>query len=191
MKLLRNVTHAAVVLACCGLLMPQGAIAGPPAAAKSHRDITLSATGMMSGNVVNSQGQPLDGAIVSVQRGGQELAKTVSDAQGNFRVAGMKSGVYEVAVGQQVVPVRCWTAEIAPPASQTQATFVVGPTVRGQEYVDGGYCPPDYCPPGGMMGLDLITLWTVGASTGALVLTAINQADLNKIQKKIDQCCSP
>ena len=179
MKLIRRLAQAAVVLACCGLLAPPGVSAASPAVPGSHRDLTLTATGNLRGSVVSAEGQPLDGAVISVHRNGQEVARTVTRADGTFEVAGLRTGVHELTVGQQVVPVRCWSEETAPAASQDQAVLVEGHVVRGQ---DGGMCGP--C---GVMGLDLITLWTVGAATGALVLAAINQADLNDIQDQLNQ----
>lgn len=169
MKLVRCLTHAAVVLACCGLLMPQHAVAATPKA-KAIPDIALTANGSLTGHLVNPEGQPLDGAVVTIRHGGQEVAKAVSNAQGAFSVNGLSNGIYEVAVGQQSVPVRVWSAAAAPPTALTQAVIVVGGAARGQT----------------LMGLDIITLWTLAASTGALVLSAVNQSDLNKLNKKVD-----
>ncbi len=189
MKMLRRATHAAVVLACCGFLVPSGAIAAAPQAATSHRDVTLTPGGALRGTVVNAEGIPLDGAQVSVHRNGQELARTVSHQDGSFEVVGMRNGAYELAVGQQVVPVRLWSVDAAPPSAREEALLVVGNVVRGQDgvIVEEGF-GPGFGPP---LGLDIITLWTVGASTGALVLTAVNQADLNDIQDKLDRLQSP
>lgn len=175
MKMLRKAMHAAVVLACCGLLAPPGAFAAAPTTAPTSRDITLTTTGSLRGSVLNGEGRPLDGAQVTVHRNGQEVARTVSRVDGSFEIAGMKNGVHELSVGQKVTAVRFWSSEIAPPASRDEAVLVVDNGVRGQDFM------------GPLPGLDLITLWTVGASTGALVLTIVNQADLNDIQKKLDQ----
>jgi hypothetical protein len=170
MKMLQCLTHAAVVLACCGILMPQAAVAaGPPA--KPSNDVALTSDGTFTGRVLNSEGQPLDGAVVSIRQSGQEVARVVSTAEGTFSVAGLSSGVYEVAVGPQVAPVRVWPAEAAPPNAHSQALMVVGNAARGQSLV----------------GLDIITLWTLGASTGALILAALNQSDLNSLDKKVDR----
>lgn len=170
MKMLRTLTHAAVVLACCGILMPQAAVAaGSPA--KPTNDVVLTGDGTFNGQVLTSEGRPLDGAVVSIRQGGQEVARAVSTAEGRFSVAGLSTGVYEVAVGPQAAPVRVWPAESAPPTARSQAIMVVGDAARAQSLV----------------GLDIITLWTLGASTGALILAAINQSDLNSLDKKVDQ----
>jgi hypothetical protein len=177
MKIYKSLTQVAVMLACCGVLAPPGISAATPASPGPQRDVALSAAGTLKGAVVNPEGRPLDGAIVAVHRNGQPFAQTVTRADGTFEVAGLRTGVHEVAVGQQIVSLRCWSTETAPPAAREEAVLVVGNVVRGQD----GFCPP------GVMGLDLITLWTVGAATGALVLSAINQADLNDIEDKLNQ----
>lgn len=179
MKMLHRAMHAAVVLACCGLLAPSGAVAAAPQAAAPSRDVTLTGSGSLRGLVVNAEGRPLDGATIAILRNGEEVGRTVSRVDGSFEIVGMRGGVHEMAVAQQTVGVRLWTADAAPPAARDHAVLVVGNAVRGQDFVGDGFGPP--------LGLDIITLWTVGASTGALVLTAINQADLNDIQDKLDK----
>lgn len=177
MNIVRCLTRAAVVLACCGMLMPRVGNAAP--VGKSSRDIALTANGSLSGQVLTTEGQPLDGAVIVINRGGKEVHRAVSRADGAFAVAGLGSGLYELQVGQQAIPVRLWTTDAAPPTALDQAIIVVGDGVRGE------YCPPSLC------GLDIITLWTLVASTGALVLSAINQSDLNDIEDKLDQLMSP
>ncbi|MEZ5942445.1 MAG: carboxypeptidase-like regulatory domain-containing protein [Planctomycetaceae bacterium] len=182
MKMLRRAAQAAVVMACCGLLVPGGLSAATPQAASPNRDITLTATGSLRGSVVNGEGHAIDGATVLLHQHGKEVARTVTRVDGSFEVVGLRNGVYELAAGTQVTPVRLWSAEVAPPASRDQAVLVVGGNVvRGQ----------DMGIPFAPGGLDLITLWTLGASTGALVLTAVNQADINDIQDKLDKHISP
>lgn len=171
MKVIRSLAHAAVILACVGMITPRAAFSAGPAPKISH-DVCLSAGGAFSGVIVNAEGRPLDGAVVSVRQNGKEISKTVTTAQGAFSINGLGGGVYEVAVGPQVIPVRAWTVESAPPSAQEQAVIVIGNATRGQ---------------GTIMGLDLITLWTLTASTGALVLAAVNQSDLNDVEDKVDQ----
>ncbi len=180
MKTFRCLTHAAVVLACCGILMPQAAMAAPQAG-KHTNDLALSANGGLSGVIVTTEGHVLDGALVNIRQGGKEITNATTDEKGRFMVNGLTNGIYEVGVGNKVVQVRTWSAEIAPPTAHKQAVIVVGNTKRGQ---DGEYCPPEYSG-GGVLGLDIITLTTLTAAIGAVVLTAINQSDLNDIQDQL------
>lgn len=177
MNIVRCLTRAAVVLACCGMLMPRVGNAAP--VGNSSRDISLTANGTLSGQVLTTEGLPLDGAVVVIHHGGKEVSRAVSRTDGAFAVAGLGSGLYELRVGQQAVPVRVWAPEAAPPTARDQAVIVVGDGVRG------AYCPPT------LGGLDIITLWTLVASTGALILSAINQSDLNDIEDKLDKLISP
>ncbi|MCA8998313.1 MAG: carboxypeptidase regulatory-like domain-containing protein [Planctomycetaceae bacterium] len=177
MNIVRCLTRAAVVLACCGILMPRVACAAP--VGKPNNDVALTANGALTGVLVTAEGQALDGATVLVRRGGQDVAKTVTNANGAFSFTGLGSGLYELQVGQQATLVRAWTPEVAPPTAKQHAVIVVGDAVRGE------YCPPT------LGGLDIITLWTLTASTGALILAAINQSDLNDIQDQLDELASP
>jgi len=188
MKMLKTLTHAAAVLAVCGMLVPQAAFAAPQQTKKSH-DVALSGNGVLTGVLINAAGQPMDGAVVTIRQGDREIAKGVSNKQGTFQVANLSNGAYDIITGGKVIPVRAWSAQIAPPTARSQAVIVVGNAARGQEY-----CPPEYGGGGGygdVMGLDIITLWTLTASTGALILAAINQSDLNDLEDKIDDLASP
>ena len=184
MNLVRCLTRAAVVLACCGLLFPQGLQAAGPAAAKAH-DVALTQAGALNGVLVNSAGQPVAGAVVSVRQGGKEVGRAVSAANGSFALAGLSNGAYQVAVGQQAANVRTWSQEIAPPTARSQAVLVVGSATRGQEY-----CPPAAAP-AGFFGLDCITLTTLTAAVGAVVISAITLSKVNDIDDRLDEVVSP
>lgn len=173
---LRSLTHAAVLLACVGLVVPRGAFAAGPATPPASNDVALSGNGTLSGVVVTSEGQPLDGAVVTVLQGERVVGRTTSNAHGVFALGGLSNGVYQVGVGQQVSTIRAWSASVAPPSARAQALVVVGNATRAQ---------------GELLGLDIITLWTLTASTGALILAAINQSDLNDLNDKVDTLISP
>jgi hypothetical protein len=158
------------------MMVPQAVFAEGATPSRAALDVALSGSGTLSGVVVSAEGQPLDGAKVTLTRSGHVLTEGVTNSEGSFAVTGLRTGFYEVAVGKTLTPIRAWGAEVAPPAAKTNATIVVGSAVRGQ---------------GNMMGLDIVTLWTLGASTGALVLAAINQSDLNNIEDKLDELVSP
>ena len=186
MQFSRKLTHAVVALACIGMVIPQVAFAAPKAATVpvvKARDVALTAQGDLVGAVLNTKGQPTK---VVLTQNGKTVAQTQTAADGIFTLPKVKSGAYEIAVGDAKAPVRVWKAEAAPASAAKKMALVAQSAVRGQ----GEYCPPEgeYCPPqGGVLGgLDIITLWTITAATGALVLGAINQADLNDINDKLD-----
>lgn len=185
MNMVRCLTRAAVVLACCGILIPQGVQAAGPSQAAA-RDVALNQTGSLQGVLLDSAGHPLEGAVVSVRQAGQEVGRAVSVANGSFEVAGLSSGAYQVAVGQQAADIRVWSQEIAPPTAQSQALLVVGNATRGQEY-----CPPAAAPHHGFFGLDFITLTTLTAAVGAVVISAITLSKVNDIDDRLDEVISP
>jgi hypothetical protein len=210
---LRNWQGAAVVLACCGLLVPQTVVAAekPVASrtaeqvAQKSADIALTKDRQLVGAAYTPDGRQLDGAQVVITQNGKEIVRTNTDANGAFAIAQMKTGSYQIGIGDKVAPIRVWTNETAPPKSKQKAILVTGEIVRGQDtYFESGhdgpyesypeYCPDGNCPPAGggpLLGLDIITLATVGAATTAAVVTIINLNKLNDIEDKLDSVVSP
>lgn len=190
MQFSRKLTHAVVALACIGMVVPQAIFAAPKAVTApvvKARDVALTTQGDLVGAVLNTHGKPCQ---VILTQNGKPVAQTQTQADGLFTLPHLKSGSYEIAVGQATAPIRVWKADAAPASAARKMALVAQNAVRGQ----GEYCPPEYCPPeqGGVLGgLDIITLWTITAATGALVLGAINQSDLNDINDKLDALVSP
>jgi len=98
------------------------------------RDVVLQDNGVLTGRVVNASGLALPNTAVSLQSGGKEVARVVSDDKGKFEAEGLKGGVYQVAsTGHQGV-YRLWAPRTAPPAAAQGLSIVSQPTdiVRGQ-----------------------------------------------------------
>ncbi len=102
------------------------------------RDVVLGEGGVLVGQVVDSKGAAIPLALVSLRTGGKEIARLQSDQDGNFRVASLKGGVYQiVSVGNEGT-YRLWSPRTAPPAAIKSLTVVArGDVVRGQ-YATGG-----------------------------------------------------
>lgn len=96
-------------------------------------DIMLTEGGVLTGRLVNEQGNAMAMQAVSLQTAGKEVARITTDKEGNFQAANLKGGVYQVAsTGHQGV-YRLWTAKTAPPAAQKGLTLVSHKdVVRGQ-----------------------------------------------------------
>ncbi len=187
MQFSRKLTHAVVALACIGMVVPQAVFAAPKAAVQTikARDVALSTTGELSGAVLNATAKPVDGAKVVLTQNGKTMAEAISKKDGTFTLPKVKSGSYEIAVGESKAPIRVWKSEAAPAHAARKLGLASEGAIRAQ---DDGY----YEDTGGVLGgLDIITLWTITAATGALVISAINQSDLNDIQDKLDQIGSP
>jgi hypothetical protein len=95
---------------------------------------------------------------VVVQAAGQEIARTLTDSEGNFRVDGLKGGVHRVNAADQQSLYRLWAPSTAPPAAQ-RGLMLVSATdvVRGQcdcgTPVCGSVCGSSYPSTGGGGGI--------------------------------------
>lgn len=177
MRSVKILKAAAVSMACLGFIIPNGQVfaAGTAKVAKKNvkapADVALQEGGVLTGLVINQQQKPIDGAVVSIRQGNREVAKTVTNKQGKFKVANLKGGVYEVASANGTGLYRAWAAKTAPPKARNNALVVSGAqVVRGQ-----------------FGGLDIITLTVLGASITGAVLGGINTSKINDLEDAVDQ----
>lgn len=97
------------------LLRPVIAVEGSVQSYSTCIDCALGSGGMLEGQVVDPQGAPRAHDQVVIFHGEQAIAKTLTDADGRFRVAGVRGGIHEVATKGGSEIVRCWSADSAPP----------------------------------------------------------------------------
>jgi hypothetical protein len=179
MKIFQRFRSAAVTLASAGLLLPQtttGAAepssVGPSkgaAVATSIQDVALAPGGTLQGQVLNPQGIPLAQTRVSVLSGGQEVASTHTDADGNFVVNNLRGGSYTVIAGDGGGIYRLWTDNSAPPHAGGRVLIVSGRSVaRGQLGGGAGLLSPT----------GLAILGFAGGITAAGLATQGNQENL-------------
>ena len=153
MKRMGLIQGAAVALAMVGMVCPLNSLhaadRSAPRAVKSRpatpavTDVSLSANGSLSGRVVDSQGQALEGAAVVVRQGEKNIAKTVTNKDGAFQVNELRNGVYEVVAANQLQVCRLWNERTAPPAARDQVLLVADEhVVRGQDYGGAGVVDP-------------------------------------------------
>jgi Carboxypeptidase regulatory-like domain len=118
-------------IACCGMMLPVNVWAAEsqsvlpaesktdaPAAAPLISDVALQPGNVLQGQVVDSQGQPVAGAPVSLLAQQQEVAKATTAADGSFQVSGVRGGVYRVVTFQGDGTYRAWPQDAAPPAAK-------------------------------------------------------------------------
>ncbi len=190
MQFSRKLTHAVVALTCIGMVIPQVTLAAPQAAvaAVKARDVALNTTGNLSGAVLNAQAKPVDGAKVVLSRNGTAVAETIAKKDGTFTLPQVKSGSYEIAVGEAKASIRVWTSEAAPAHAARKMALASEGVIRAQNEGEEFF----YEDQGGVIGgLDIITLAVLTTATGALVLGAINNKKLNDINDKLDDVVSP
>jgi hypothetical protein len=144
MKSTKLFQAAAVTISSAGLIFPSAqvmAAAPQEQAAKSQAesaapavlDAKLSNGGVLRGQVVDGQGQPVANAPVSVLYEGKEVVSTKTAADGSFAVSGLRGGTHTVVSGDNGGICRLWSTDTAPPSARESVMIVRGgQVVRGQ-----------------------------------------------------------
>ena len=140
---LRFSSWCATWISCAGMLLPVSwvraeAPAAPPtgkadAAKAMVTDVSLQDGGKLCGVVVDAQGMPMVATDVTISQSGKAVARTKTDALGQFSAGALRGGVYQVAAGKGVTTLRAWEAGAAPPTARSVALITGSNTVvRGQ-----------------------------------------------------------
>lgn len=133
--MLRNSMYARIIACAAGvsMIVPVMPVSAAPQVTRQvsrGTDIVL-VKGELNGKLLNANGKPIDGAVVSVSRNGKTVAKTATLTDGSYTVKGLSSGTHTVSMADGQFPVRLWSEQAAPANSHSQ--FVVAETaVRGQ-----------------------------------------------------------
>ncbi|HVJ69673.1 MAG TPA: carboxypeptidase-like regulatory domain-containing protein [Caulifigura sp.] len=177
-------------IAACGTALPAPLLAqeklavkkpveaqGQPAAqtAKPNgskvRDVALSEDGTFAGRVIDDHGKPLDGVVVKLVKADKEVGTTTADAQGRFKFASLKGGVYQVQTPQSQATYRLWQHDVAPnQAMKTVVMTASAPVVRGQL----GFVDP-------------ATLAALGLGVAGVTLAGIAVHKLDKLEDDVDK----
>jgi hypothetical protein len=136
-------------------------------------DVALDAQGVFNGIVADKDGRPLGFSQVVIAQGKRVIAKTKTNARGEFKVAKLRGGNYQVVVARQIGHVRLWKNGTAPPKAMKQALLISKPIVRGQSAI-GGF--------GGGAGL-----LNLAAGVAAVTLGIVNNNDLGDLQSDLDR----
>ena len=130
-------------------------------------DVSMSAEGYFSGQVMDTQAVPVVGAKVAISQAGRRVASAVTNHAGVFRIAGLQGGVYEVSASGTTKVCRLWSHGTAPPSALGNAMLIVeGPLVRGQ-------LPPVY----DNIAFGVLVGALVGAALGITLGTNSNDGD--------------
>lgn len=183
MKRLFNLTKFAACCSCAVMLMsPAGVFAdqglpAPPKAStvktaevKTIRDVELAAGGTFKGQVLNAEGLALGGVDVTLYQGTEEIARTVTNQEGQFAVSNLRGGVYQVNAENTQENYRLWSEDTAPPTAQEEVAIVSSPkVVRGQ-----------------IGGIDFITATALAAAITGVTFAIINHSELDDANDKLD-----
>lgn len=136
------ISLALILATVSSAIVPWHALAAEPAGAAGPRenspslkirDTALDEAGRLWGKVVDRQGQPLSGSPVVISQGNKELARTVSNANGDFAFGVNRGGMVQLSTTDDVVLCRMWTKSVAPPSAQRGILLCSGDaSVRGQ-----------------------------------------------------------
>ncbi len=134
-------------------------------------DVSLGKKGELTGFVVNEQGKAVARSKVIVMHGRKAVAETMTDDAGQFRIEGLRGGVYQIVHAEGVSVFRVWANGTAPNSARANALVVVGKRlIRGQNEVG----PLTLMQPGTLAaGAAAIT----GATLGVVGLSEANKAN--------------
>lgn len=129
-KILCNAFIVSVIFAAC-LLNAAWAVDSLPK--PTMTDVALSDAGTLEGQVVNLQNTGLPGVPITLRSQDRDVARTVTNANGQFVVQDLRGGVYQVAALQGNGTFRLWAPRTAPPAATNRAIVFVqnGPSMGG------------------------------------------------------------
>ena len=133
--MLRQLQTMAAAAACLGMIASPVAMAALPQGQPSFAaDVALGGGGVLVGQLVDAEGKVLTGTPVSIQTGGQEVARVATNENGVFFAQGLAGGVYEVAAAEHRGVYRLWAPTTAPPQASQSITAVSSPTVAQAQY---------------------------------------------------------
>jgi hypothetical protein len=131
---MRPVQKLLVILATTGMVLPGPVRGAERRSGPSPRatavvpvpDVRLDSRGSFQARVLSPEGQPLGRLGCTLQASGQTLVTSPTAADGSLRFDGLSGGVYNLQIDQQVLHVRLWTAEAAPPGAVPELLIVHG-----------------------------------------------------------------
>lgn len=147
-----------------------------PATISTISDVALDQHGVLNGTFVNSSGLPQAGVLIIGRQSKNDPRTTRTDAKGDFKLAGLKSGSLSVTVGSETSWARVWHANVAPPAAKSNLLFVrKASVIRGQS-ANGGL----------ISAFDSGTLFSVGAGLAGVTLGVIGISEASEANDEAD-----
>lgn len=150
MLICKRIRQTALLMAVTGLLIPTQCFSQAPvenqspnlptptsfqpAEAQAIRpvDISLDEGNTLRGAVVDNAGKAAPFASVLLLRQQQVVAVGQSDEEGKFAISNVRGGVYQIASGDRVSLLRCWTDGTAPPSAKEATLLQVSDVQRAQ-----------------------------------------------------------
>jgi hypothetical protein len=95
-------------------------------------DIALDDKRVLRGRFVDNEGQPIDGAVVTLRQSDRVIARSTTLRDGTFEIERVPSGTYRLSCGSASGQIRCWTSDAAPPNAVIDGVTFQDNVVRGQ-----------------------------------------------------------
>ncbi|MEC7557023.1 MAG: carboxypeptidase-like regulatory domain-containing protein [Planctomycetota bacterium] len=163
-----------VLVTATSLLSSQVLLSAAQVSASAQAvDVALSATGTLSGAVVDTRGHARGKTAVEVRRGRRLVARALTDANGRYDVSNLPGGLYQVRVDGTETLVRAWAAGTAPRSAAKKLPVIAdAPIVRGQDAPPVAAAEPAS---GGLFGgsamsAGLVTALIVGGVVGTILI---------------------
>lgn len=149
MKRSKHFRECVIALTCTTMMFAQWAQAAnpnsiTPAASiispqNTIQDVSLHDGGVFTGTVLDENGAGRAATpVVVLRKDGQVVAKTETDAKGEFTVSKMNGGVYQVQSSSGAGIYRVWAPGTAPPSAQEMAVVSPNPEVVRGQYAGNG-----------------------------------------------------
>jgi hypothetical protein len=136
-------------------------------------DVSLGTKGELTGFVLDSQGKAVVRSRILVRLGKKTVTETTTDAAGQFRVEGLRGGVYQIVHADGVSVFRVWKNGTAPRNAKTNALIVASKrVVRGQD---------------GVGALSLIQPATLATSAAAITGITLGVVGISEASKANDE----
>jgi len=138
-------------------------------------DVVLNSQGALRGSLIDGEKKPLTKTPVTLKQGGKLVATVETDAQGEYTLLGLKTGVYQLVVQEQTFAVRVWMPAAAPPKAMKQLNMAY---ITDQEVVRAqfGYLDP--------VNTSLLLLGVAGVIIGGVAISELEnlQDDIKSLQ---------
>ena len=140
---------------------PRDSVRPDPSTDSRPVDVVLGTGNLLPGRVVTSLDEPITDTELIVTQARQEVARVITNENGEFQVRLPRGGVYLLSTTRSVSVVRAWTTTAAPPTALTSVTLVERLVVRGQD---------EDSPPKRRHGKGLLLLGITAALAAAIAL---------------------
>jgi hypothetical protein len=168
MKLLKAVRTLVITLGTFGTMMPPAIARADDQAGiqpQPIQDLALDHGGVLRGQIINNDGLPKNGMLVTLSRDGEQVARTKTSSDGLFTVGGLRGGIYVVVTENSSAVVRAWSPRTAPPAAANGILLVSSDLTVRAKGKSGG--------PGGIGGLSMAQIGIGGLLVAGAVATVL------------------